>query len=117
MDLNVNVHVKIDPITVNHSMPITSSQQLDRMEHTMSVISDKLDAVEAAIGAATTRVQNDIATLQAQIADLQAKVDAGSATPEELARLDALRASVDAIDPTNPATLATAKALAGKRKP
>ncbi len=71
----------------------------------MSVISDHLDALEAKITDATNRVTADIAALKAQVSDLQAKVDAGSATPEDLTRLDALTAKLDQIDPTTPSVV------------
>lgn len=76
-------------------------------ESQMSKLSDKLDEVGASLDAAISRVQEDVNDLQLKIAELQALVDAGGATPEDEAKLDALKARLDAIDPVKPATLPT----------
>ena len=73
----------------------------------MSVLSDKIADVGASVDAAATRVQEDVATLQQQIADLEAQVSQGTATPEDLAALDALKVKLDQIDPLTPTTLPT----------
>jgi outer membrane murein-binding lipoprotein Lpp len=68
-------------------------------------ISDKLAETEAALDAAIGRVQTDVDALNAKVADLQAKVDAGTASPEDVATLDRIKAKLDALDPTSEATL------------
>jgi phage host-nuclease inhibitor protein Gam len=63
----------------------------------MSELSDKIAAVNASLDAAVARITADIAALQA-------KIDAGTVTADELTALDALKARVDGIDvPTPPA--------------
>lgn len=64
-----------------------------------------LNSLNAAIDAATTRVQNDVKTLTDKIAALQAQIDAGNASPEVVAALQAAQARLDMIDPTNAAVL------------
>lgn len=71
----------------------------------MALLDDKIDAAKASADEALARSQSVTATLRAQVADLQAQVDAGGATPERIAKLEALKATLDAIDPTNPATV------------
>jgi uncharacterized coiled-coil protein SlyX len=66
----------------------------------MSVLTPKLDALEAAIGSLESRVSADIAALTQQIAELQAKIDAGTATEEEVARFDSLTQRLANVDPT-----------------
>lgn len=69
----------------------------------MSQLTPRLDALESAVTAAEARVSGDLAGLKQQIADLQARADAGTATDAELARLDSLTARVAAIDAPAPA--------------
>lgn len=92
----------------------------------MSELSDKLSSVKSAfakvgesLGAAVGRVQEDVTRLQsalenarAKIAELEALIAAGGATPEDLAALDELKAkaeemeaTLNAIDPTKEDTL------------
>lgn len=73
--------------------------QLARLEELMSKLSEKLDQIELAADAADTRIREDIAGLKAQIDDLQAQVDAGGVTDDELARLDALNQRLARLDP------------------
>ena len=68
-------------------------------EALMSDWTGRLDALEAAVVAAEAKSAEDVANLQAQIAELKAQVEAGTATPEEKARFEALLARVAAIDP------------------
>jgi hypothetical protein len=68
-------------------------------------IDQKLTSLEKSVADATTRVQSDVANLRSQIAILQAKIDAGTATPADLARFDALQVAVDALDPTVPVVI------------
>jgi peptidoglycan hydrolase CwlO-like protein len=96
----VNVNV-----TFNLSDACVQSLAAALGEILMSALGPKLDELEASIDAALTRVQDDVTALQAKIDELQAKVDQGLATPDELARLDTLKAKLDALDPVNPATL------------
>jgi len=71
----------------------------------MSDLSDKIKALETSVDAALARVQVDVDAFKAKIAELEAKVAAGTATPEDLAALEAMKAKVDALDPTSETTL------------
>jgi hypothetical protein len=71
----------------------------------MSVLSDKISSAQTEADAAKARVVQTVDGLKAQIAALQAQVDAGTATQADLDNLDILKATVAAIDPTNPAVL------------
>ncbi len=71
----------------------------------MSKLSDAIAAGDAAADAALARVQADVATLRAKIAELQALVDAGTATQADFDALAALKAKIDGIDPTSPVTI------------
>jgi uncharacterized coiled-coil protein SlyX len=75
------------------------SDRLVTLEHAVSALTEKLDALEAAVVKAEAETAGDVAHLQAQITELRAAVEAGTATPEDLARLDALTARIAAIDP------------------
>jgi hypothetical protein len=68
----------------------------------MSAISDKIAAIKSSLDAAVVRVTEDVATQTAEIARLQALVDAGGATPEDLANLEALKTELDGLDPIKP---------------
>lgn len=75
----------------------------------MSLITQKLDALEAAVNAEVTQgaqLAESVDALKAQVAELQAKIDEGTVTPEELARFDALTAKVESIvnPPVTPPT-------------
>lgn len=83
--MSVVFHVS-GPININ------VTQEID-----LSALTAQLDALEAAITSETDQVTAAINTLSAQVADLQAKVDAGLATPEEQERLTSLTAKVAAI--------------------
>ena len=84
---------------------VTASQQ--REEHDMSVLSDKIAGLNTELDAAIARVQQTVDGLKAQIAALQAQVDAGTATQADLDALDAAKAKLAALDPTNPTVLPT----------
>ena len=83
---------------------LVAAQHAEEMEK-MSVLSEKLDAIEASQAAMVVRIAEDVAAYEAEIAALQALVDTGVATPDELARLDAVKAILDGIDPRKPAVL------------
>jgi len=83
-----------------------SDQKLEALEdRIMSKLSDKLAEVEASQDAALARVQEDVAAQAAKIADLEAKVAEGTATAEDLATLDRIKAKNDALDPIKPDTI------------
>jgi hypothetical protein len=63
-----------------------------------------LDSLEAKVDKETVDVQAKVAADAAKIAELQAIIDAGTATPAQVAQFERLTAKVEAIDPTNPAT-------------
>ena len=71
----------------------------------MSVISDKIAEVTTSVDAALVRVQDDVTALNTKIAELQAQVDSGLATPADIAALDELKVKLDALDPTSPVVI------------
>lgn len=71
----------------------------------VSVLSDLIAEVDNEATLALARVSGDVAKLQAKIDELEAKSD--SPTPADLAALQALKAKIAAIDPTNPAVVPT----------
>lgn len=71
----------------------------------MSAISDKIAELKTSLNAAVARVMEDDAARAAKIAELQALVDAGGATPADVAALEELKAIADGLDPIKPATL------------
>jgi outer membrane murein-binding lipoprotein Lpp len=85
--------MKIDVTIRNHP------DLRDYMEAWMSELSNKIAELDGKVDAATARISSDVAGLYAKIAELQALVDAGNATPADIAALAALEAKVDAIDP------------------
>jgi hypothetical protein len=93
------VHAKLDAI-----LALVKSYHAKEMV-AMSVLSDKISAVGVALDKALARVDEDVLALVAKIAELQALIDAGGATPEDIAALDALKEKLDALDPTKPAVL------------
>ncbi len=101
MTIDVNVQV------IHHFPKGTTLEDLLNKfgDKLMSQLSDALAAATASVDAAISRVTNDITSLQAQIAALQAQIASGTATQADLDALAALQAKVDALDPTNPATL------------
>lgn len=103
----VDVHVHFDATATSQlaSNILKVLDRLERMEKNMSKISDKIAAVGTSLDAAIARVQGDVVTLQDKIAELEALVASGTATPEELDALDALKAKLDAIDPVKDAVL------------
>lgn len=99
-------------LDVNHRLPGMEDVSLDEklqkfQEALMSQITDAINALKTSVDNAVSRVQGDVSTLNAKIAELQAKVDAGLATPEDMAALADIRAKVDAIDPTSEVILPT----------
>lgn len=67
----------------------------------MSKISDSINAANTEADNAIARVQEDVAALQARIAELEAE----SPTGADLDALNALKDKLAALDPTQPATL------------
>lgn len=72
------------------------------LERFMSDISVKIAELGGKVDAASQRTATDVASLRQKIADLQAAVDAGSASPADVQALADLEAKVDAIDPATP---------------
>lgn len=89
----------------NHRDLLAVERAVTKEGDAMSVLSDKITEVGTSVDAATTRVVNDIAALNTKIAELQAIVDAGGATAEDIAALDALKVKLDQIDPATPTTI------------
>lgn len=73
----------------------------------MSQLADAIAKVNTSMDAAIGRVQGDIAALTTRVADLQAQVASGGATPDDLAMLATLQAKLDALDPAKPDVLPT----------
>ena len=71
----------------------------------MANIDTLIAAADASADAAIARAIADHTTLTAEVARLQAIIDSGTATPAQEAALAARQAKLDALDPTNPATL------------
>ena len=71
----------------------------------MSVLSDKIASVGVALDKALARVDEDVLALVQKIVELQALVDAGGASAEDLAALELLKSKLDALDPTKPDVL------------
>jgi division protein CdvB (Snf7/Vps24/ESCRT-III family) len=99
-------------IRVVHSFEIPGLAELlaeaklrELEERIMSLVGDKITELNTAVDAALARVQEDVETLNTTIAELQAKVDQGLATPEEIAALEGAIAKVNALDPVSPETL------------
>jgi hypothetical protein len=72
-----------------------------RLEKFMSALDDKIAAVAKSTTDALARVQATQANLQTQLDALKQQ----GGTPEQLAALDTVQANLDALDPTNPATI------------
>lgn len=71
----------------------------------MSVISDKIAEVRSSFDAAVVREVAEDADHAAKIAELQALVDAGGATPADVAALAELKTIADGLNPTSPVVL------------
>jgi peptidase E len=71
----------------------------------MSKIDDAIGEVEVSAEDMKARVLADVETLTAKIAELEGIIAAGGDTPERLARLAALKATLDGLDPHKPDTL------------
>ncbi len=76
----------------------------------MSAISDAIAAVNASADAEIARVGAKEDALRQQVIDLQAQIDAGTASQADIDALAAVKAKLDVIDLDNPATLAGLKA-------
>ncbi|CEF48301.1 unnamed protein product [uncultured bacterium] len=76
------------------------NQVLDQGEQ-MAAIDDALAKLKTDFAAAAARVNEDVSTIKAAMAELQAKLDAGanSLTPEQQAAFDELDAAIVAMDP------------------
>jgi uncharacterized protein YoxC len=92
--------IKLDRVARN----VAAALKVEEKE--MSQLSDAIAAANAAADDAITRVNADVADLKQQIADLQAQIDAGGATPDDLSNLASLQAKLAALDPAQPATTA-----------
>lgn len=114
MNTNVNVNVS-GTVRIVHEMPAGSSPAVTRDEldaslqalgvRIMSVFSDQIKNLATSVDAAIGRVQLEESNLSAQVAKLQASVDQGLASPEDIESLKSIQAKLDALDLTNPATL------------
>ena len=106
--MNINIKITGDVThKIDSSGGLTPADLKALGDLIMSVLSDKIDAATKSVDAAITRVQTDVEKLSTKITELEKTVAAGTATPEDLAALDALKAKVDALDPTTPTVLPT----------
>jgi multidrug resistance efflux pump len=71
----------------------------------MSELGDKIATLDAAVESASVRIQEDVATWEAERKRLQDLIDAGIGSPEDLVALDAVIQKINALDPTKPAVL------------
>lgn len=67
-----------------------------------SELTTALDDFESELTSTESRVSSDVAAKNAEIARLQALVNAGSATPQEIARLADFKQRLVNIDPSVP---------------
>lgn len=84
----------------------TIAEALSRIEDKVSDLTPRLDRLEATLNAFDQREaaedeqsvldKAEITRLKTELADLQTKVDANTATPEEQARFEALLTRIDA---------------------
>lgn len=75
----------------------------------MSALSDLIRETDVEADAALARVAEDVAALVAKIAELQAQIDAGTATPADFEALAVIKSKLAALDPTKPDTLSMVK--------
>jgi hypothetical protein len=73
----------------------------------MSRISELIAECKVELAGVQARIIEDVANYEARIAQLQQQVDAGLATPQDLADLAELKATLAGLDPTNPNVLPT----------
>jgi phage shock protein A len=74
-------------------------------EYLMSRISDEIADVKASLEAAIQRTRLVVSNLEARVAELQARVDEGSATPADEAALAEVKTMLDQLNPSSPTTL------------
>ncbi len=72
---------------------------IERTEEQLSNLSDEIAALGTTVTDAEARVSTDVQALRDRIAELEAIIAAGSATPEDIAALEALRQRIANIDP------------------
>lgn len=102
IDVNLNLNLTVN-VPFQTAVFTTLFNQFQ--EVIMSLLSDKIAELNTSVDAAVQRVQDDVTAFGVKIADLEAKVAAGSASPAEIQALDDLKAKIDAIDPTKPEVL------------
>jgi hypothetical protein len=96
----VTLRAKVEALTV-----LVKTYHKEEM-HVMAKLDDKLDAVDAAQAAALARIDEDVKSFEETIAALKAAVEAGQVlTPQQEARLDAIIAVTNGIDPRKPDVL------------
>jgi hypothetical protein len=71
----------------------------------VSQLSDAIASLSLHVDSAAQRVTADVADLKGKVGTLQATVDAGGASPGDLAALAALQAKLDQIDPSTVSVL------------
>ncbi len=86
-------------LVVIHSVAFRLGNFLERMEWKLSNLSDEIAALGTTVTDAEARVSTDVQALRDRIAELEAIIAAGSATPEDIAALEALRQRIANIDP------------------
>lgn len=76
-----------------------------KLEQKMSALSDQIAVLTTSVDAAIMRSTTVVNDLDAKITALQAQVDAGNASPADVAALTALQQKLDALDPTSPVVI------------
>ncbi len=73
----------------------------------MSQVIDDLNALDADVDTFLSNTAANVAKWTAQVAALQAQIDAGNNDPAVLALVASIKAKIDAANPTNPTVLPT----------
>jgi len=116
--MRLDVVISLDPplMRLAAKFSLDYETRLTVLETSVSVLSDKIAEVKVAFDAAVARNQADDAAMKARIAELEALVASGGATPEDIAALDELKAIADGLDASNPAVLPPAVAAAARHR-
>lgn len=91
-------------------------RRFTELEKTVSKLSDKIAEVKTAFDAAVARNQQEDAANKAKIDELQALVDSGGATPQDMQDLEDLKAIAEGLDATSPTTLPPQVAASTRRR-
>ena len=111
--LQISVAINFDS---SPGVPVTSEQLTTALNalgvSIVSALSDAIKAASDSSDAAIARVQTDVTNLKQQIADLEAQIANGGGTPADMQALADLKTKLDQLDPTSPTVLPPAPAPA-----